>query len=149
MALLLLLALLGSGAAQTYVAQYATCGDLVAAGHTGPCLAPVSFPAGAQSNGYPIPAAWQSPPVCYTQYLQNQLATPTFMPSNSTCSAYANAGCCSSETTIRCARQRASAPGGARVRSLNAARLRPPQHRQQQLRHRGQLPGLRRSVRTQ
>jgi len=82
-------------------AQPATCADKVAAGSTAACVQAPTFPSGAMTNGVPLPAAWRAPPVCYTQYLQNQLATPTFMPANSTCSAYANAGCCSSETVIR------------------------------------------------
>ena len=101
----------------------ATCADRTAAGLTGDCVQPFTFPSSTVVANYTLPAAWLGPaPVCYTQYLQNQLATPTFMPRNSTCSAYANRGCCSSETVIRrvagCARA-APRPGRDRQRALS------------------------------
>jgi len=93
-----------------YVRGQATCADKAAAKVLNssnlpePCVVPYTFTSTANISGYPLPTAWRGPaPVCYTQYYQNQLATPTFMPRNSTCSAYAHRGCCSSETVKRCA----------------------------------------------
>ena len=97
-----------------------TCADKAAAGFQEACVVPYTFSAGASvpvgSGTVQLPTAWLgAAPVCYTQYFQNQLATPTFMPSNSTCSAYANRGCCSSETVRRCAeRARGAAAPGSR-----------------------------------
>lgn len=72
--------LLASAAAQP------TCGDVVAAGVTTPCVQPIAFNASAAVSGYPLPAEWRGPaPVCYAQYINNQLGTPTFMPSDSWC----------------------------------------------------------------
>ena len=88
-----------------------TCDDKAAAGIPEACIVPYTFTSSATvpvgAGAVALPAAWQgAPPVCFTQYFQNQLATPTFMPRNSSCSAYANRGCCSSETVRRCGRQR-------------------------------------------
>jgi hypothetical protein len=109
-------------AAAAFVARAAgdaTCADKAAAGVTEACVAPYTFPAGTQVGGYPLPAAWLGPaPVCYTQYYQNQLATPTFMPRNSACSAYANRGCCSSEMVQRCAAMRPFWRAAAQSRRL-------------------------------
>jgi hypothetical protein len=83
-----------------------TCADKAAAGIPEACIVPFTFTSTATvpvgSGSVTLPAAWHgAPPVCFTQYFQNQLATPTFMPRNSSCSAYANRGCCSSETVRR------------------------------------------------
>ena len=81
-----------------------TCADWVASGQTAPCVATSAFSANSSFNGFKIPDAWRSPaPICYAQYINNQLATPTFMPTNSICSAYGNQGCCNSETVMSCA----------------------------------------------
>ena len=100
-----------------------TCADKTAAGFTEPCVVPFNFPSNATvpvgKSAPVLPVEWQgAAPVCYTQYFMNQLATPTFMPRNSSCSAYANRGCCSSETVRRCARRGcgAAAAGSPRRR---------------------------------
>ena len=92
-----------------------TCADKAAAGITEACVVPYTFTntATVLVNGAHVslpPAGQGAPPSCYTQEYMNQLATPTFMPRNSSCSAYANRGCCSSETVRR------------RVRSCDAPR---------------------------
>lgn len=90
-------------------AQEQTCADRTTAGLTGPCVQPVTVPSNTVVGGVALPTAWLGPaPVCQVLYSQKQLATPTFMPHNSTCSAYANSGCCSSETVIRRVRWRRS-----------------------------------------
>ena len=114
----LALAALAAAVPRAFGTVEVTCDDKAAAGIPEACVVPYTFTSSATvpvgTTNVPLPTAWQgAPPVCYTQYFQNQLATPTFMPRNSTCSAYANRGCCSSETVRRCA-QRArgeAAPG--------------------------------------
>jgi hypothetical protein len=116
-------------AAAAFVARAAgdaTCADKAAAGLNPPeaCVVPYTFPAGTQVGNHSLPAAWLGPaPVCYTQYYQNQLATPTFMPRNSACSAYANRGCCSSEMVQRCAAMRPFCRAAAPSRAACAAWL--------------------------
>ena len=118
----LLLAALCAAVPRAWAADVeVTCADKRAAGFLEACVVPYTFSAGASvpvgSGTVQLPTAWLgAAPVCYTQYFQNQLATPTFMPRNSTCSAYANRGCCSSETVRRCAERArgAAAPGSRR-----------------------------------
>jgi hypothetical protein len=119
-----------------------TCAEKKATNPTEDCVVPYTFPASTTLAGKPLPAGWAGPaPVCYTQYYMNQLATPTFMPSNSYCSAYANRGCCSSEMVMRCAARAlraacaARAPAGAQpghghARARRAARHRRTRRRQ-------------------
>ena len=78
-----LCALAVGAAAQPTTMSTTTCADKLAAGNTKPCVEPWKFAANATVNGITLPAAWQAPaPVCFAQYLNNQLATPTFMPVN-------------------------------------------------------------------
>ena len=129
--LLLVLAALSVAAPRASGADVSvTCADKAAAGFTEACVVPYNFPAGAavlmdDGSTPPLPTEWLgAPPVCYTQYFQNQLATPTFMPRNSTCSAYANRGCCSSETVRRCVLgARADRAGGIAAAAFKTLRL--------------------------
>jgi hypothetical protein len=118
----LALAALAASVSCTSAQVEVTCADKAASGIPEACIVPYTFTSGVTvpvgSGNVALPAAWQgAPPVCFTQYFQNQLATPTFMPRNSSCSAYANRGCCSSETVRRCARLhgRAAASGGTKA----------------------------------
>ncbi len=116
---MLLLAALAAAMPRAFAVVEVTCDDKAAAGIPEACVVPYTFASGATvpvgTGAVALPSAWLgAPPVCYTQYFMNQLATPTFMPRNSSCSAYANRGCCSSETVRRCGRAAARQAMGAR-----------------------------------
>jgi hypothetical protein len=71
-----------------------SCGAAAAAAHAAP-TAPVDLTRDGFSLRVPCP--------CARAAALRRLATPTFMPSNSSCSAYTNRGCCSSEIVQGCA----------------------------------------------
>ena len=40
--------------------------------------------------------------MCYTQFANKQVSSPTYIPATSWCSAYRNSACCNADTVAQC-----------------------------------------------